>query len=69
MQKPSIPSPPSSSSNQPNFANPYELAQMRDFTIIRANQTIEHIFSELYTVPEKIRFGYIRVKILELFHI
>ena len=43
-----------------------ELAQMRDFTIIRANQTIEHIFSELYTVPEKIRFGYIRVKILEM---
>lgn len=43
-----------------------ELAQMRDFTIIRANQTIEHIFSELYTVPEKIRFGYIRVKILEV---
>ncbi len=26
----------------------------------------EHIFSELYTVPEKIRLGYIRVKILEL---
>lgn len=43
-----------------------ELAHMRDFTIIRANQTIEHIFSELYTVPEKIRFGYIRVKILEV---
>ncbi len=43
-----------------------ELAQICAFTIIRANQTIEHIFSELYTVPEKIRFGYIRVKILEL---
>ncbi len=43
-----------------------ELSQMRDFTIIRANQTIDHIFSELYTVPEKIRFGYIRVKVLEV---
>ena len=43
-----------------------ELSQMRDFTMIRANPTVEHIFSELYTVPEKIRQGYIRVKILEL---
>lgn len=43
-----------------------ELSRMRDFTIIRANSTIEHIFSELYTVPEKIWHGYIRVKVLEL---
>lgn len=43
-----------------------KLAQMQDFTIIRANQTIEHIFSELYTVPEKLRQGYIRVKVLEI---
>lgn len=43
-----------------------KLAQMQDFTIIRANQTIKHIFSELYTVPEKLRQGYIRVKILEI---
>lgn len=43
-----------------------ELSSMRDFTIVRANQTIEHIFSELYTVPADIRQGYIRVKMLEL---
>lgn len=43
-----------------------ELSQMRDFTMIRANPTVEHIFSELYTVPVKIRHGYIRVKVLEL---
>lgn len=43
-----------------------ELAQMQDFTIIRANRTIEHIFSELYTVPKKLRQGYIRVKVLEI---
>ena len=43
-----------------------KLSQMGDFTIIRANPTIEHIFSELYTVPERIRQGYIRVKVLEL---
>lgn len=43
-----------------------ELARMQDFTIIRANQTIGHIFSELYRVPEKLRYGYIRVKVLEI---
>ena len=43
-----------------------ELSRMRNFTIIRANPTAEHIFSELYAIPEKIRHGYIRVKILEL---
>ncbi len=42
------------------------LAQVQDFTMIRANPTIEHIFSELYQVPSAIRFGYIRVKLLEL---
>lgn len=43
-----------------------ELSRRTDFTIIRANSSVEHIFSELYTVPAKIRYGYIRVKILEL---
>lgn len=43
-----------------------EISRMQDFTIIRANPTAEHIFSELYTVPEKIRHGYIRVKVLEI---
>lgn len=43
-----------------------ELSRRQEFTIIRANPTIEHIFSELYTVPGQIRPGYIRVKILEL---
>lgn len=42
------------------------LSKMQEFTMIRANQTVEHIFSELYTIPEKIRHGYIRVKVLEL---
>lgn len=43
-----------------------QLAARQDFLILRANPTIEHIFSELYTVPEALRFGYIRVKVLEL---
>lgn len=43
-----------------------EISKIQNFTIIRANETIGHIFSELYKVPEKIRHGYIRVKVLEL---
>ena len=42
------------------------LSQAEEFTIIRANPTIEHIFAELYKVPTVIRRGYIRVKVLEL---
>lgn len=34
--------------------------------LIRANEMIEHIFSELYTVREHIRQGYLKVKVLEL---
>lgn len=34
--------------------------------ILRASDMIEHIFSELYTVREHIKFGYIKVKVLEL---
>lgn len=42
------------------------LSQAEEFTIIRADPTVEHIFSELYKVPPTIRRGYIRVKALEL---
>lgn len=42
------------------------LSQAKDFTILRADATAEHIFSELYKVPPAIRRGYIRVKVLEL---
>lgn len=34
--------------------------------VIRANQTFEHIFSELYSVPQQIRKGYLKIKTLEL---
>lgn len=34
--------------------------------IMRAGAGIEHIFSELYDVPEKIRAGYHKIKVLEL---
>ena len=42
------------------------LSRSEEFTIIRADSTVEHIFSELYKVPPTIRRGYIRVKVLEL---
>lgn len=35
--------------------------------ISRSDTGIEHVFSELYSVPEAIRKGYLKVKILELF--
>ncbi|MGL5437655.1 MAG: helix-turn-helix domain-containing protein [Lachnospiraceae bacterium] len=34
--------------------------------IMRANEKIEHIFSELYTVREEIKAGYLKIKILEI---
>lgn len=35
--------------------------------IMRATDSIQHIFSELYNAPEEMREGYIRLKIMELF--
>ena len=35
--------------------------------IIRSEDYIEHIFSELYSVPEHIRKGFFKLKIMELF--
>ena len=49
-----------------DFTRIKALSQADEFTIIRANPTMEHVFSELYKVPSTIRRGYIRVKILEL---
>lgn len=34
--------------------------------IMRAKDSIQHIFSELYTVPDSIRINYFRIKVLEL---
>lgn len=35
-------------------------------TIVRSSPAIEHVFSELYNVPDEIRKGYFKVKVLEL---
>ncbi len=37
-----------------------------NYFIARSSNTIEHVFSEMYDVPENIRKGYLKVKILEL---
>ncbi|QDR81572.1 helix-turn-helix domain-containing protein [Sporomusa termitida] len=34
--------------------------------VIRAKESIQHIFSELYTIPEAIKYGYFKLKVLEL---
>ncbi len=36
------------------------------YFIARSNSSVEHIFSELYNVPDDIRLGYSKIKILEL---
>ncbi len=38
----------------------------RDLYMIRGQGAIEHIFSELYTVPDRIRKPYFKLKVLEL---
>lgn len=38
----------------------------KTYTVMRENKSIEHIFSELYSVPENIKKGYLKVKVLEL---
>lgn len=52
------------------FVSPEELEMKfcseKPYTIMRENISIEHIFSELYSVPENIRKGYHKVKVLEL---
>ncbi len=37
-----------------------------NYFISRSNQYIEHIFSELYVIPDSIKKGYFKVKVLEL---
>lgn len=38
----------------------------KDLYMIRGQGAIEHIFSELYTVPDRIRRSYFKLKVLEL---
>lgn len=36
------------------------------YSIVRSSPSFEHIFSELYHVPEEVRSGYCKIKVLEL---
>lgn len=38
----------------------------KDYFIARSGSNLEHVFYEMYDVPENIKTGYIKVKILEL---
>ena len=38
----------------------------RKFFLMRANESIEHIFSELYSIRESRKPGYLKIKVLEL---
>lgn len=38
----------------------------RQYYIARSNASFEHIFSELYDVPQEIKTGYFKIKILEI---
>lgn len=38
----------------------------RPFFVARSEAGVEHIFSELYHVPENLKYGYFKVKVLEL---
>ncbi len=42
------------------------LCEDKNCFIFRKDQYVEHIFSELYSVPEDIKEGYFKVKIMEL---
>ena len=44
----------------------WKLCCGRSCFIVRAEENIEHILSELYTAPEALREGYIKLKMMEL---
>lgn len=36
------------------------------FLLMKSNESIGHIFAELYSIPEKIKFQYFKIKVLEV---
>lgn len=34
--------------------------------VMRAQDSIQHIFTELYTIPDAVKYGYLKIKVLEL---
>ena len=43
-----------------------EILRCRGYFAARSSRRVEHVFSELYQVPEDLRQGYLKVKVLEL---
>lgn len=41
-------------------------SEKQDFYMVRANETIQHICSELYTVQDHLKPSYSKIKLLEL---
>ena len=37
-----------------------------DFFVARSNSHLEHIFSELYSIPKEVQRGYFKIKVLEI---
>ena len=44
----------------------FAFSEKQDFYMVRANETIQHICSELYTVQDHLKPSYIKIKLLEL---
>lgn len=43
-----------------------KFCENNECVILKENQDFEHIFAELYTVPDRIRTGYYKIKVLEI---
>lgn len=43
-----------------------KFCENRNGFVARSNSSVEHIFSELYSIPKEIQKGYFKVKVLEL---
>ena len=55
---------PSSNINLENLFN--KLCNKTGFMIMKSNESISHIFAELYSVPESIKMEYFKIKVLEI---
>lgn len=44
-----------------------KLCGMDGLFVARSNEHLEHVFSELYHIPEEVRKGYLKIKVLEIF--
>ena len=43
-----------------------KFCEKNNFFVARSNSHLEHIFSELYSIPEEVQKGYFKIKVLEI---